>query len=434
MASNLAELITNLKVKAASNDAYVYYDQATGKIHKVSGKKEDSEYDVLAVPIYDAKPILNGESNIDEYTVIYDIVEKQTRLKKINAELAANSLGNFCYELPKIEFSNINPLYKFIKEYKGIDVFIWKQGEKYNKGNFVWFDNNVYILNVDVKAASSLENISRIYIKDVYIPDVPTPTHEINTGKMIVKEQQYVGVNVDVWYDDVEHYEGQHIFINNKVYKIKKNQRKGSKFRTNNATLVEKNVKLYDDENKDLEFENVDNYELFLDNNSLYMFVEKDSTTEFENYSTDRITQFYYTSNNNIVHGENLKDNVKFTNIEELKNGSLVLLERQLYRIQSAIDVDIVLTQNKINKKWNIALHPLTKKFLKTSFANSNSMLYFSVTSPSNPNVLYRSLSFKLKEILESTVSFDFESDYETDEVSVYTSKYFNHYTHEVLE
>lgn len=430
--SKLKDLITSLQssIKEASSYAYVYYDKETGKIEKVSGTKTQSDLNILKVPLEDAIPIFNGESKINDYTIFYDVAEKQTRLKKLNEDLLLDAASLMCYKLPKTE--SVNSFYSLTKEYKGIQVYIWKIGESYAKGNFVWYNNNVYILNIDVETAESLENISRLYIENVYLPlQIATPSHTLPDHPITRKQQEYKGIYVDVWYDELEHLAGQHVWHNGVVYKLKKDQAKNTAFKKSNCKIIAKDVKLYDDENKSLNFEKVEDYELFLDHRELFMFVPD---VENEEYQTDRVTKFYYIDEHKIIHSDELTSSVQFTDMSDLKNGNLILLEKQIYLIDISKDVDIMVTQNLTTKKWEISINPLTAQFVNTTFFDRNAVLYFSVTKEGNPNFLYRPIKIQLSELVETKkIEIDFKTTKESKDVSVYTSKYFNEYTHEVI-
>jgi len=61
--------------------------------------------------------------------------------------------------------------------------------------------------------------------------------------------QEYKGIHVDIWYDALPHLAGQHVWHLNTVYKVKKDQKKNTKFRKANVKLIAKDVLLYKDKN-----------------------------------------------------------------------------------------------------------------------------------------------------------------------------------------
>jgi len=192
---------------------------------------------------------------------------------------------------------------------------------------------------------------------------------------------QYIGIHVDVWYEELSHLAGQHIWINDTVYKILKDQPANTKFITDNAELIVENVKMYRDENKALTIDDtIDVGDLILKYNNIFVFDLADCNVNLEN--------------------------------------------------------DIVIRQDTDFDTWNIRINPHTKKFLRMSGYNPNETLYFSVTEKYNPNILYRSLEFKIGDLLsESTSLIPFICDAEQDpnNVSIYTAKYFDKYVHEII-
>ena len=49
--------------------------------------------------------------------------------------------------------------------------------------------------------------------------------------------QEFEGVHVDIWYDDLEHLAGQHVWIENKVYILLKDQDAGTEFDLENNIM-----------------------------------------------------------------------------------------------------------------------------------------------------------------------------------------------------
>lgn len=94
-------------------------------------------------------------------------------------------------------------------------------------------------------------------------------------AKLTTVVPEYEGIHVDVWYDRLEHLAGQHIWIDDSVYRILRDQPEGSGFNLDNAKLVESPVLLYEDENKTLEtIENLYAGDLILKSNKLYRVTE----------------------------------------------------------------------------------------------------------------------------------------------------------------
>ena len=203
----------------------------------------------------------------------------------------------------------------------------------------------------------------------------------IDESKLEGLTPQYVGMHIDVWYDEVLHLAGQHVWKNNNVYKVIKDQPANTKFNIDNAELIVENVKMYRDENKALTIDDtVDVGDLILKYNNIFLFDLADCNVNLEN--------------------------------------------------------DIVIRQDTEFDTWNIKINPHTKKFLRMSGYNPKETLYFSITSKHDPNILYRSLEFKIGDLLlESTslIPFICDAEHDPNNVSIYTAKYFDKYVHEII-
>jgi len=96
---------------------------------------------------------------------------------------------------------------------------------------------------------------------------------------------------------------------------------------------------------------------------------------------------------------------------------------------------DITICQDTVNKVWKIIINSTIKKAL-TATINTDYTLYFSITSKNDPNVLYRSLEFTVSNLVADgslTIPFKYDIESNFDDVSIYTSKYFDNYLHEVI-
>lgn len=199
--------------------------------------------------------------------------------------------------------------------------------------------------------------------------------------KIIELRPEYVGLHIDVWYDELPHLAGQHVWINDTVYKLLTDQPTNTKFTTDNAELIVENVKLYRDKNKALKItDSVAVGDLILKHNNIFVFDYDDCNINLEN--------------------------------------------------------DIVIRQDTENNVWNITINPHTKKFLRMSGYNPKETLYFSVTAKYDPNILYRSLEFNIGDIInesQSIIPFKFEQELDPNNVSIYTAKYFENYAHEII-
>jgi hypothetical protein len=427
--SSLQELIKKIQVSAVNTDSYVYYNKDTGKIHKISSTDDtDDEYSVVVIPNEEVRPILTGERRIEEFIIFYDVSLKQIRLKELIYEDAQNIAATMCYELPVIK-NTYDGHIALEQVYEGADVYIWDIAYDYSKNQCVWYDGNVYKLTTDTQANAEFDiNVHKIFVKDVLLTELPTQKHTATKLEMF---PEYIGIHVDVWYKELSHLAGQHIWLNGTVYKLLTNQEADTEFTMDNVEIIVNNVKLYADKNKFLKtVSTLSLGDVILKNNSLFSIQE--IKTEIVN---DKKSVFFYTSPSTILYHH---DNAKLPTVllSNLKNGQIILCGKSLYLTQINKKYDLVVCQNTINKEWKITINPYTKQFLITSEYNPKEILYFSVTSKYDPNILYRSLEFTVGDLLSETASvipFKYDIERDTTSVSIYTAKYFENYAHEVI-
>ena len=445
--SNLQDLIKKLQVHAASTDSYVYYTKDTGKIHKISSKNVPIDnFEVIAIPSDEVTPILTGEKRTDEFIVTYDLSLKQIRLKEIAYEDTHKTASTMCYQLPIIKNSHESHIV-LEHVYDGVEVYVYDLSCEYSKGQCVWYNNNVYKLATDISVDTEFDTTAhKIFVKDVLVTDLPTQTQ---ATEKISLQPEYVGLHVDVWYKELSHLAGQHVWLNGTVYKLTKDQNAGTEFTMDNAEVIVDNVKLYADENKGLKTtQNVIVGDIILDNNKLYSI-----QLAHEEFSKDKISIFFFNTPSSVIYynKENVIE-VDLSSIDDtivdkdlklnlvaamdLKNGQTVLSGKQLYQVQINKEYDIIVQQNTQNKNWSMSLNPYTKKFLQTSGYKPSETLYFSVTSKYDPNVLYRSLEFTVADLLDnktSIIPFKYDVERNVNNVSIYTAKYFENYAHEII-
>ena len=199
--------------------------------------------------------------------------------------------------------------------------------------------------------------------------------------KVNIFTPEYIGIYIDVWYDELQHLAGQHVWKDNVVYKMLTDQDSHTKFTTDNVELVVADVKLHSDENKDLVInDSIEPGDLILKHNNIFVFDINDCDVTLEN--------------------------------------------------------DVVIRQDTDKGEWNLQINPHTKKFLRMSGYNPKETLYFSITSKYDPNILYRSLEFTVGELLSESASiipFICDAESSPQNVSIYTAKYFDSYAHEII-
>lgn len=184
------------------------------------------------------------------------------------------------------------------QEYKGIKVDIWYSTLTHVKDQHIWYDNNVYIVentmlpskdfpfdavklavpNVKIlKDENSLITHHRVSKNDIVLSDnlLYRVLEEDNKNYYNLKPE-YKGVYVDIWYNELAHVKDQHIWYNNNVYRLSRNIPKDTVFNKKyGKLLVNNSVKLYEDKNKSLLFENPSLDDLVLSNNKLYSIESK---------------------------------------------------------------------------------------------------------------------------------------------------------------
>tara|TARA_B110000503_G_scaffold143541_1_gene245680 strand:- start:728 stop:2011 length:1284 start_codon:yes stop_codon:yes gene_type:complete len=426
--SDLQSLINKLKIDSASLQSYIYYDKPTGKIHKISSTNEPSdEYAIIAVLTEEAMPMLSGEKRTDEYVILYDISAKQIMLKEVVYEDSHITASTMCYQLPVIK-NTYKDHVSLTSVYEGIDIYIWNIACSYNKGQFVWYNNNVYKLKTDIELNTLFDTTAHlIFVQDVYLTLVPTQDRFVTKLLMV---PEYVGVHVDVWYKELSHLAGQHVWLNGTVYKLLFDQDADTEFKMDNVEVIISNVKLYADENKSLSTaDTISLGNIILNNNNLYSIQE-----EKENIKDNSLI-FFYTSQYTILYYNN-KLELPVIPLSNIKNGQTILCGKNLYQLHTEKNYDIIVKQDTLEKCWKILLNPHTKKFLINSGHTPNEILYFSVTSKYDPNILYRSIEFSVGELMSditSVVPFKYESENNATDVSIYTAKYFESYAHEII-
>ena len=445
--SSLQELIKKIHVTPIKEESYIYYDKDNGKIHKISGKKvPDDNYSIFPVASSEVSEILSGEKRTDEFVIYYDLSIKEIRLKEVAYDDNHKTASTMCFQLPVIKDLHDGHL-SLEKVYEGTPIYIWDIENSYSKDQCVWYNNSVYKLKTDTVPNQEFDlTAHRIFVENVALTNIPTQTH---TTEKLVKTPEYTGIHVDVWYKELSHLAGQHVWLNGNVYKLLEDQAIGTEFTMDNAEIIIENVKLYADENKSLKTINVATAgDIILDNNSIYSInflqqdFDKDKTSIF--FYKDPTTLLYYNDKNCLeVDLNTVEEEVEVKDIEldltdptDLKNGQIILSGKELFQMQVDKEYDIIVQQNTVSKSWNVIINPYTKKFLLTSGYNSQETLYFSVTAKYDPNILYRSLEFKVSDLLNehrSVIPFIYDVECDDKDVSIYTAKYFDSYAHEII-
>lgn len=107
-----------------------------------------------------------------------------------------------------------------------------------------------------------------------------------------------------------------------------------------------------------------------------------------------------------------------------------------IYEIKQSNNAQITVVQNCKQSLWTVQIAKKLKDVLKEKGARLEEILFFSVTSKSNPNVLLRTFQCSLADLVaQESISFEFKSKKELDKnsISVYTNRKFEFYSREVI-
>ena len=91
---------------------------------------------------------------------------------------------------------------------------------------------------------------------------------------------QYEGIHVDVWYQELAYLEGQHVWYKNDIYRAIDTVTENTEFSEKFFKLTIKDVKLYSDKNKYLEYAEIFTGDLVLNDNKIYL-VNYDGKTNY---------------------------------------------------------------------------------------------------------------------------------------------------------
>lgn len=455
----MSNLVTTLKKINESihkeSENFVYFEEKTGSIKKITNTEEtESDYKVIKVPHSQVRDILIGKFKYKDFLVTYDVNKKNFVLKRAKQAKINEDIKNefFCIS-DNVYLINDDDEITLEEIYKDLEVYLFNINYNYKKGMVVWYKNNIYKTKRNIKIGTPLKSSnSELFIEDVKITDLKISNDIDMQENKIVFEDIYDGIKVDVWYDKLEHLEGQHVWYNNSVYRMNTYQPINSVFNEDNADLILKSVKLYDDDNKFLKFDkNLEAGDKVLNKNQLQ--IAKTRTANFnpkgktifyidENtilFSKDKTTYLYV--NENLTKTENLND---LTNKIFLRRGDKILLGKSLFLVKklkyqvsrSKDTLDII--RNCKENVWLFKFDndiPLLNALDSIDFFEKN--LYFSITEKDNPNILYRFIKIKLLDLLQQKrieIPFKYNWEFAETEISIYTNKHFDNYSYGTIK
>ena len=123
--------------------------------------------------------------------------------------------------------------------------------------------------------------------------------------------------------------------------------------------------------------------------------------------------------------------------VEICDSADILSLTDRFFKIPKKTEgnFDITIVQNFKNKEWKITIDNSLLHMIHTEVFNHKKIL-LSITSENDPNIVYRTLNVDLNELLTAqslSYPFQYESEKHYNNVSIYTPKYFNTYSHEVI-
>lgn len=120
----------------------------------------------------------------------------------------------------------------------------------------------------------------------------------------------------------------------------------------------------------------------------------------------------------------------------ETEDETSLITFKQIPKTQKTRKIDVLIQQDITKKNWTIDISDKIKENLRKESVYIRSSLFFSITKKDDPNILYRTINVPIGELVKGTIHIPFSTDEELDStnLSVYTSKYFEIYKHEVLE
>jgi hypothetical protein len=458
--SNFADFLKTLNLEVEVNTtSYVYFTPNDGTIHKISSANiPTEEYDIIEVAHDSVADIVNGTKSSQNFVVAYDTSAKHLVLKQLTYE---DSLDTIDYKLQRL------PVFKTFSDsrfsilesiYDGVEVCMWVPGVEYNKDSLVWYNNAVYKLLKDFISSKTFDDTNAaVFIEDVLVTDARSSNFLECKQKF---QPIYKDIFVDVWYNKLSHLAGQHVWIDDTVYRIKQDQIAGTEFTVDNAELIENNVFLYNDKNKNLKFKySVQLGDRVLDNNKLYLYTEEEISVS----STNKSIIFYASKTTGLLFDADTRLFTKFSiierdnkniaeteivfdapvehvvSIDRVPSGQKILVGKTLF-LTNEIErhnFDINIVQNNIKGLWEVYLSDQMIRSLDRINYFAEDILYFSVTAKHDPNILYRTIEFSLRDLLNEryrSYPFRYNWEFNKDDVSVYTSKFFDSYSHEILE
>lgn len=168
----------------------------------------------------------------------------------------------------------ISPNHSLQPQYSGIHVDVWYKELSYIKGQHIYNNRSVYKVNKTSKTSTNFEDLDlQLIVKDVRLINDENTRLEyhrahkndlvLSNNKLYTVKQQdnkipyeltsiYKGIHVDVYYNNLDYVTDQHVLKDNIVYKMTCDSKDINK---STAEIIVTDIKLYEDANKSLWFE-----------------------------------------------------------------------------------------------------------------------------------------------------------------------------------
>ena len=156
---------------------------------------------------------------------------------------------------------------------------------------------------------------------------------------------------------------------------------------------------------------------------------------EFENFfevDYEDIAKFVDGIEPMLMHKVVYNINTSSYNIIPKESKIELLAEDLIHKITPKSVYQVGFWQNTIKNCWSISLSSDQRDNLEQVKSRPNEQLNFSVTQKNNPNILYRSFSCTLNDLIDNdSVDFNYDSQDEErlTDYSVYTNRKFEKYT-----
>jgi len=138
--SNLINVLKRINNKIElSSDSYVYYDELTGSIKKISNTNETNDYALLKVNHEQVKDIINGRYKYNDFIITYDNSQKTNVLQRRDFKNNAHEVRDRIFKIKQVHDD-----YYYKEIYKGMHVDVWYKELNHLAGQHVWHNNCVY--------------------------------------------------------------------------------------------------------------------------------------------------------------------------------------------------------------------------------------------------------------------------------------------------